>query len=70
MIPSIEFSAIQITLSTNRKITSKFLFYISYGKGVSKADSFPKTGRKQQLVEQMVILSLIQYLQQITQELN
>ena len=56
-IRNLESLVIRIILPINLKIISNFLSYQkSYGKGQNKADSFPKTGRKQQLVEQMVII--------------
>lgn len=40
-------------------ISNHFILLNSYGKGYNKADSFPRTGRKQQLVEQMVKIFFI-----------
>lgn len=54
--PSTESSAILTTTCPKHKIISIFVFIRSYGKGANKADQFAKTGRKQQLVEQMVLL--------------
>lgn len=54
--PSTESSVILTTTCPKHKIISIFVFIRSYGKGANKADQFAKTGRKQQLVEQMVLL--------------
>lgn len=36
-----------------------------YGKGTNKADTINRLGRKQQLLEEMVTVLLIQYLNQV-----
>lgn len=50
MILNIEYWVIIIFLQSDLKIISNFIYYFSYGKGQNKADTFQKTGRKQQLL--------------------
>ena len=55
MILNLEFQELQTILQIKQKIISILSFNSSYGKGQNKADTLPKTGKKQQLVEQLVI---------------
>ena len=58
MTPNSESSEAPTIPLINPKIISIYKFIRSYGKGQNKADTFPKTGRKQQLVEKMVSFKL------------
>ncbi len=52
MTQNTEFSVTQTIQPIEHKIISILIliYFFSYGKGQNKADTFPKTGRKQQLV--------------------